>query len=572
MLKDQSANEPSGPRISGLISVVLIFSVFSNILMLTGPLFMLQVYDRVLASRSQETLVALFGLVAVLYLYYILIEYARGRVAARAGGRIQSAFDSKVFSAVIEDTASGGERHKRYAPLSALSAVRLFFTSPVFLALMDLPWTPLFLLCIFIFHPVLGWVATAGAFVLVITAVVNQVMTYKKVQEANMMSARADQFAARAQQGGEYVWAQGMSNAMVQRWQHLRSESLRSAVRSADWTGSFSSFTRGFRLLLQSAILATGAWLVLQNEVTAGAMIASSILMGRALQPVDQAIGNWQVVQNARSGWTRLKSFLQDTPEHIDTLELPRPKAQLSVNNVTVISRPGEKPLLHAVGFSVAPGEALGVIGKSGSGKTTLARVVMGIVRPNAGDVRLHGSKLEHFGSDRLGLYVGYLPQNVSLFDGSIAENIAQMDVEPDPEKVVSAAKKARVHDVIQKLPDGYDTKIGDAGTWLSGGQRQRLALARALYRDPVILVLDEPNSALDAEGSEALNTVVREMKEEGKAVVIMTHRPTAISCCDSLLILEEGKVKAYGPRDEIIRKMMQNAEQVQSVVSRKQG
>ena len=275
-------------------------------------------------------------------------------------------------------------------------------------------------------------------------------------------------------------------------------------------------------------------------------------------------------MQNARSGRKRLNAFLADNLEREPPLELPRPDAKLLVNNVSVIVRRGDEPILRYVKLEVSPGEALGIIGKSGSGKTTLARVIVGLVTPVAGEVRLNGAKLEHYGPDQLGRYIGYLPQNVVIFDGTVAENIAQMDLNPDSALVVKAAQKARVHDIIQKLPDGYNTRIGAHDAQLSGGQKQRVALARALYRDPVLLVLDEPNSALDADGSEALNSVVREMKADNKAVVIMTHRPTAISECNNLVVLDQGKVAAQGPRDEVIKSMMKNANQVQTVVSGK--
>ena len=556
------------PHISRLIVTVVLFSIFTNLLMLTGPLFMLQVYDRVLSSRSEETLVALFGLVALLYLFYGLIEHARGRVAARAGARFQTAFDDTVFRAVLEDTAVRGGQHRQSAPLAALASIRTFFTAPVFLSLLDLPWTPIFVGCIFIFHPYLGWMATAGGVALITVAFINQVVTYKKVTEANGLSNSADRFACQAQEGSELIWAQGMSQAMTDRWKDIRADSVKRTIGAADWTGSFTSASKAFRLFLQSAILAVGAWLVLHNEISGGAMIASSILMGRALAPVEQSLGSWQIVQNARSGRKRLKAFLADCPDRDEPLELPRPNARLEVNNVSVLVRHGDEPILKYVKLTILPGEALGVIGKSGSGKTTLARVIVGLVTPVVGEVRLNGAKLDHYGPDQLGRHVGYLPQNVVLFDGTVSENIAQMDLNPDSALVIKAAKKARVHDIIQRLPDGYNTRIGAHDAQFSGGQKQRVALARSLYRDPVLLVLDEPNSALDADGSEALNSVVREMKADNKAVVIMTHRPTAISECKNLVVLDQGKVVASGPRDEVIKSMMQNAGQVQRVVS----
>jgi ATP-binding cassette subfamily C protein len=549
---------------------VFVFSVFTNLLTLTGPLFMLQVYDRVLASRSEETLVALFGLVSVLYLFYWLLDFSRGRVAARIGARIQSALDDRLFEGTIEDAAIHGARSKG-APLAALAAVRNFFISPVLLALFDLPWTPLFAVCIFVFHPLLGWIAVAGGAILILTTLANQFMTAKKVSRANQLSSGADRLAKQVEDAGELVWAQGMGRTMNMRWQEMRAESVRSSIHAADWTGTFSSFTRSFRLFLQSALLAVGAWLVLQNEVTAGAMIAASILMGRALAPIEQTIGGWQIVQNARSGWTLIKDFLATIPERREPLELPRPSARLAVDHLTVIPKTGEKPILRDIDFILHPGEALGIIGRSGSGKSTLARAIMGLIRPVHGEVRLNGATLDQYGPERLGRYVGYLPQNIQLFDGTIAENIAHMEPEPDAARVVAAAQKAGVHEIILELPQGYQTRISAMDALLSGGQKQRLALARALYNDPVLLVLDEPNSALDADGSEALNAVVRDMKAAERSVLIMTHRPTAISACDKLLVLDRGTVKGFGPRDEIIKSMMRNASDVYRVVTKGQ-
>lgn len=568
------ANSSKDPSPAGTASAgagtlwfsVAFFSVFTNLLMLTGPLFMLQVYDRVLGSRSEETLVALFALVAALYFFYNLLEYARGRVLARIAARYQARLQGKVFGAVLSQSALNRNEPPPQA-LSDMEAVKSFLMSPVLLALIDMPWTPIFLAAIFIFHPILGWVAITGGLLLVFVALGNQLLTARKVAEAQKISSVAQRFSKQAEDGSDFVWAQGMGRAMSERWMRMQDEALDRSIRASDWTGSFSSFTKAFRLFLQSAMLAVGAYLVLQNQVTAGAMIAASILLGRALGPVDQSISQWPVVQRARMGRRSLNTFLAKIGDAKEPTPLPRPKARLAVTNASVVVRRGEKPVLYAVNFEVAPGEAIGVIGRSGSGKTTLARLLVGLVAPTAGEIRLDGATLEQFGSDALGRYIGYLPQDIRLFDGTVAENIAQMALEPDPARVVAAAQKARVHDIILQLPKGYDTQIGAADAQMSGGQRQRLALARALYNEPVILVLDEPNSALDAEGSTALNSVVEEMKSEGRAVIIMTHRPTAIASCDRLLVLEGGKVAAYGPRDEIIKTMMRNAGDVKKVV-----
>jgi ATP-binding cassette subfamily C protein len=554
----------STARSRGLFAAVAFFSLFSNLLMLTGPLFMLQVYDRVLSSRSEETLVALFGLVSVLYALYWLIEFARGRVMGRIAARLQSALAPRVFRASLDAAVRG-----RPAPgaLQDLEALRTALGSGVVLALFDLPWTAVFLAAIFLFHPLLGWIAVLGGGTLVVVALLNQALTARANREAQRLGVEATEFSRHAQEAADYVGVQGMATDLAARWSAGNDAALHRATAASDTGGFFGSFTRAFRLFLQSAILAAGAWLVLEGAITGGAMIAASILLGRALAPIELAIGQWPLVQRARAGRKSLEALLSDHPPPATPTALPRPEAILDVRGITVVGRPGDPPVLQNVGFTLAPGEAVGIIGRSGSGKSTLARVLTGLIRPQAGEVRLGGATLTQYGPDGLGRHVGYLPQEVRFLDGTVAENIARMALSPDPERVVAAAKKAHVHDIILKLPEGYDTRLGPADRRLSGGQKQRLALARALYGDPVLLVLDEPNSALDAEGSEALNAAVTAMKGEGKGVVIMTHRPTAISACDRLLVLDQGRAAAYGPRDEIIRSMLRNAGDVQRVV-----
>lgn len=548
-------------KVYPLILTVAFFSVFSNALMLTGPLFMLQVYDRVLASRSEETLLALFALVAGLYVLYALFEYARGRVMAHVGAKIQTEMSSDVYLAALEKAAF--KRKDVPGSLQDLDTVRNMLGSPVALAVFDLPWTPLFIAAIFIFHPLLGWLAVAGGTTLVVVATLNQITTARKTA-ASSNSTQAAQFVAqRAQDRSEYIWAQGLQDNALKRFRRLQTDATNSAMRANDLTGTFSSFTKSFRLFLQSAMLALGAWLVLRQELTPGAMIAGSILLGRALAPIDVAVGQWRTVQRARTAWRNVKALLAAIPKHQQLTPLPNPEGHLSVFNVSVVYTLGEKPILNQISFYVAGGEALGIIGRSGSGKSTLARVVTGLVRPNAGEVRLGGATLGQYGPFMLGQHIGYLPQDIQLFEATIAENIAQLAIQVDAERVVAAAKKARVHEIILALPDGYDTVIGSQSVQLSGGQKQRLALARAIYNDPALLILDEPNSALDAEGSEALNETVDAMKKEGKSVIIMTHSPVAIQSCDNLLVLNQGKVTGFGPRDDIIRSMLANADQV---------
>ncbi|WP_432759533.1 type I secretion system permease/ATPase [Defluviimonas salinarum] len=546
-----------------LFAMSFLFSVFANVLMLTGPLFMLQVYDRVLGSRSEETLVALFLLVGFLYALMALLDFARGRLMARFGARLQAGLDTRVFEATLRQALHPLARSQPASAPRDLEAVQVLSASPVLLALMDLPWTPLFLAAIFVLHPMLGWLAMAGGAVLIAVTLANQALTARKVTGAQASAALAQKFAESARQAGEIVRAQGMAPAMTARWTRQRDEALDESIAASDWTGSFSALTKALRLFLQSAMLAAGAWYVLKGEVTGGAMIAGTILLGRALAPIEQAIGQWPLVQRARAAWLSLGRFLAEIPPEPRRIQLPAPEAVLAVQGLTVVPPGARAPTLRNVSFRLEPGQALGVIGKSGSGKSTLARALLGIWPPAAGEIRLGGAALDQYDPADLGTHVGYLPQEVTLFAGTVADNIARMAVEADPAMVIEAARKARAHDVALSLPKGYDTVIEGGDCQLSGGQRQRIALARAFYDDPALIILDEPNSALDAEGTEALNLAVRDGKSRGKAVIIMTHRPMAISECDALMVIENGMVAKLGPRDEVLRSMVQNAEAI---------
>ena len=554
-----------------LVWTVGIFSFFVNLLMLTGPLFMLQVYDRVLGSRSEATLVALVVLVAILYLIMGLLDHARGRILARVGAEFQSSMDRRVFEAVLKRAVVPMERSRPATGLKDLEAVQRLMSSPALFAVFDMPWVPIFIGAIFIFHPILGYLALGGGVFLIAVTLLNQLITRKPVNEANGMSAAADSFAESIREEGEVIQGLGMRGAVLNRWRGYRDKALESQISSSDLTGTFSVSSKTFRLFLQSMMLAVGAYLVLRGELTPGAMIAGSILPGRALAPVEQAIGQWPLVIRARQGWASLAELLEKTPKDPQRTELPVPRAIMDAQQITVIP-PGEQiATLRMVSFRVEPGQAMGVIGPSGAGKSTLARAILGIWRPASGKVRLDGAALDNYDPDVLGQHIGYLPQDVALFNGTIAENIARMSDQPDPKLVVEAAKKAGAHDMILKMPDGYDTKITGGSGRLSGGQKQRIGLARAMYGNPVILVLDEPNSNLDSVGSEALNQAIRKMKEEGKSVIIMAHRPAAIAECELILYIEGGMRKAFGPRDEVLREQLKNYSQVAGAISKGQ-
>ena len=547
-------------RNRGLIWAVFLFSLFTNALMLTGPLYMLQVYDRVLGSRSEETLLALSLLVAFLFLMMGLLDYARGRVASRIGARFQDGLDERVFRATL---ARAGRTGQPQTGLSDLEAIQRLLSSPVFLAIFDLPWTPLFLLAVFVFHPWLGWLALGGGAVLILITLINQSRSAEPLRDATRAAMLADRAASRLQSEAELVQSLGMQTRALDRWRALRSAALGDGIAAADRVGGYTTLTKTLRLFLQSAMLGLGAYLVLQGELTAGAMIAGSILMGRALAPIELAIGQWQVVARARDGWQRLQALLSEERPEPARLPLPRPRALLEVNQLSVVPPRATQATLRGVSFRVQPGQAVGVIGPSGAGKSTLAKALTGVWRPAGGQIRLDAATLDQYDPDTLGQLIGYLPQTVTLFDGTLAQNIARLEASPDPDMVVNAARRAAADDLIRRQPQGYDTQMSAEGGRLSGGQIQRVGLARALYGDPVLLVLDEPNSNLDNEGTEALNRAIRDMKAAGNAVLIMAHRPAAIRECEMLLVLDGGGARMFGPRDEVLARVLQNADQV---------
>ena len=380
---------------------------------------------------------------------------------------------------------------------------------------------------------------------------------------ANLATAQADAFAENVRSEAELVQSLGMRAAVFDRWLIYRDRSLASTISASDWTGTFAAASKTLRLFLQSAMLGLGAYLVLQGEMTGGSMIAGSILLGRALSPIEQAIAQWPLVQRAQQGWGALIELLEKSPPQAPRTPLPVPKAILDMQQVTIVPPGDQQAALRMMTFRIEPGQAVGVIGKSGAGKSTLARAIAGVWPVAGGKIRLDGATIDQYDPDTLGGYIGYLPQKVTLFDGTIAENIARLSTSPDSKLVIEAAKKAGAHDLIVQMPDGYDTRVSAHGGRLSGGQVQRVGLARAMYGNPVILVLDEPNSNLDSVGSDALNEAIRTMKSEGKSVIIMAHRPAAIAECDMLLVIEDGLRKAFGPRDEVLQAQVQNAKQI---------
>ncbi len=540
-----------------------VFSFFVNALMLTGPLYMMNVYDRVLGSRSLETLIALSVLVAYLYAMMGLLDLVRGRIMGRLAARFQAALDERVFSASIRGMTLGRVQRQAMSAVRDLEVVQKFIASPATMALFDLPFAPLFFFGIFIFHPLLGYLALGGAAVLIVLAIANQTASRRPLEEMNRTTVQAEIQGNQIRQEAELILSLGMRGAAFLRWQNARAASLEAGLAASETGGGFTAVIKAVRLFLQSAMLGLGAYLVLLGQMSPGAMIAGSILLGRALAPIEMIVGQAALFQRAREGWTSLCTLLGEIAPGQGRTALPAPKGRLDLEQVTV-TMPGEQAAtLRMISFSVEPGQAVGVIGSSGSGKSTLAKALTGFLVPIAGKVRLDGAALDQYEPDVLGKYIGYLPQRVALFDGTIKDNIARLSAEPDDAAVVLAAKRAGAHDMILKLPDGYDTRVTANGGRLSGGQIQRIGLARAMYGDPVMLVLDEPNSNLDNDGSAALNGAIKAFKEAGRIVLIMAHRPAAIQECDMLLVIENGTRRAYGPKDQVLKDMVRNHEEI---------
>ena len=546
-----------------LFWAVAIFSFFVNMLMLTGPLYMLNVYDRVLGSRSLETLIALSVLVAFLFGLMGLLDVVRSHVMARVGARFQARLDERVFSASLRAQSLGRAQREAQSGTRDLESVQRLIASPGAMSVFDLPFAPIFFVGIFIFHPFMGYLGLVAALVLIGLALANQAASEKPLETANATTLQSELMGSHIRSEAEMVQSMGMRAAVFGRWQTARARSLDATIGATDVSGTFNGWIKAFRLFVQSAMLGLGAYLVLQNEMSPGAMIAGSILLGRALAPFEMIVGQWAAFQKAREGWGKMSVLLGEIPvEHMRTA-LPRPKGQLDVEQITVIP-PGEQAAtLRMLSFSVMPGQAVGVIGTSGAGKTTLAKALTGLWRPAGGKIRLDGAALDQYDADTLGQVIGYLPQRLAMFDGTIKDNIARMSLKPDDAAVVKAAKQAAAHDMILRMPDGYDTRISASGGRLSGGQMQRIGLARALYGDPVLIVLDEPNSNLDNDGSVALNAAIKALKAEGKCILVMAHRPAAIQECDLLLMIENGARKAFGPKDEVLREVVANTRQI---------
>lgn len=541
-----------------------LFSFVINLLMLTGPLFMLQVYDRVLTSRSIPTLVTLTLLVAGLYAFLGLLELLRSRVLVRIGLRLDEQLKARIFSIWIGHGLVAGSRNEA-RPLNDLQTLRQFLGGPGPVALFDMPWVPVYLAVVFLFHWTLGLLALGGALFVLAIALINELSTRAPLSAANRSSLEGTNLALAAHRNAEAVTAMGMQQTLLERWNRLHQTTRMQQTRASDRSGGLMALSKGVRLFLQSAVLALGAYWAVNEAITPGAMIAASIIVGRALAPIDQAIGQWRGFLQARQSHTRLGQLLEAAPAEDARIALPVPKGRLSVRQLGVAAPGSTEIILREASFALEPGQALGVVGPSAAGKSTLARALVGVWPAMRGAVCLDGASLEHWDPAALGRHVGYLPQDVELFDGMVKENIARFQPDADDHDIITAARRAGVHELVLGLPDGYETAIGDDGAALSGGQRQRIALARALYGDPALVVLDEPNANLDAEGDAALTAAILDLKRRGRTVVVIAHRPSAITAVDLLLMLKQGHQVAFGPKDQVLPEIAPHASRMQS-------
>jgi len=527
------------------------FSAITNLLMLVPSLYMLQVYDRVLASRNELTLAMLTVLMLGAYLLMVGLELVRSFVLVRVGAQFDMKLNKRVYTAAFEQNLkqAGGNAGQS---LSDLTTLRQFLTGNGLFAFFDAPWFPVYLIVIFFFEPALGWFALGGTLVLVVLAIVNERTTKAPLAEANGMAIAANTMATNNLRNAEVIESMGMLPNLIQRWFKTHGRFLQLQAEASEKAARIASATKFVQVSLQSLVLGFGALLVLENKMTPGMMIAASILVGRALAPVQQVIGVWKSWSTTRSAFERLSKLLEANPAREAGMALPQPKGALSVEAVTA-GPPGAKaPVVKGLSFAINPGDVLGVIGPSGSGKSTLARLLVGVWPAMMGKVRLDGADIYQWNKGELGPHMGYLPQDIELFSGTIAENIARFG-DVDSEKVVLAAKRAGVHDMILHMPNGYDTKLGDGGAGLSGGQKQRIGLARAMYDDPAVIVLDEPNSNLDDVGEQALVQAVLDLRQRGKTIVLITHRTTVLGVTNKLLLMRDGTAQAFGPTKDVM-------------------
>lgn len=547
----------------GLVSALI------NVLYLTGSFFMLEVYDRVLPSQSIPTLVGLAILAALLLAFQGLFDFVRSRLLVRIGAALDERLAGTAFDILVRLPLFAGPKADAVQPLRSLDQIRTFLSGMGPSAFFDLPWMPFYLFICFMFHPLIGWTATIGALLLVAIAVLTEALARRSSQAAQTAAAKRHQVAEAARRNAEVLGSMGLARQMRAVWGGSNDQFLSHMQRVADVTGGLGALSKVLRVMLQSAVLGVGAYLVIQQQATGGLIIAASILAARAMAPVELVVGHWQGFLAARQAWQRLRQAFSLLPAGEQRLELPAPRRNLIVDNLALAPPGGSRLVVQDVRFSLSAGDALGIIGPSASGKSCLTRALAGVWRPLRGTVRLDGATLDQWSHEDLGEHIGYLPQTVELFAGTVAENISRFIPAPDAAAIVAAAQAAGVHDMILGLPNGYETEIGEDGSALSAGQRQRVALARALFGEPFLVVLDEPNSNLDLEGETALTQALLGIRNRGGIVVVAAHRPSALAAVNLVLMMHGGRAQAFGPRDEIINKVTRIAPQPAAVAER---
>ncbi|USG62022.1 type I secretion system permease/ATPase [Sneathiella marina] len=559
-------SEPAHPKpvlrnaflsVKGAFIGAALISLLINVLMLTGPLFMLQIYDRVLSSGSVPTLLTLSIIVLTLYALYGLLELIRGRIFTRISQKIDNHLTSIAYKTSNNLALNRGETSRDVRPTQDLDNIRTFLGGNGPASLFDLPWMPFYLGIIYLFSSTLGAVALTGALMICVLIGLNEILSRHPSKETSFATQSRLSAIEEGRRNAEAIQAMGLATVFADIWHRKNTRFLNTARRGSDVTFFFGTSIKTLRFILQSAMLAVGAWLVIQQEITAGVMIAASIMTGRAVAPVESAVGNWRSLLSARQSIKTLSEYLMHQDGATEKIKLALPNKSFDVHQLAAGVPDLSKPIIRSVTFSLKAGDGLGVIGPSGSGKSTLARALVGAARQFAGTVRFDGAGLTQWDEDRYGDFIGYLPQSVQLFDGTIAQNISRFKDDAQSESIVEASQMAGIHDFITSLPDGYNTKFISSGSLLSAGQRQRVAIARAVFGCPFLVVLDEPNSNLDAAGDTALTNTIKSLRERGSVVVVVAHRPCAISAVNTVLCLQNGEVTALGPKKETMGQLL---------------
>ena len=547
-----------------------VFSAVINVLMLMPAIYMLQLYDSVLTSRNEMTLLMLTLIMLGAYVFMGALEFVRSFVLIRVGAQLDMKLNKRVYNAAFEQSLKMGDSNAGQA-LKDLTSLRQFLTGNALFALFDAPWFPIYLFVIFIFHPALGVFALCGTIILITLAYINEKISHKPLADANTMSIASSNIASNNLRNAEVIEAMGMLPNIQARWFKLHSRFLNLQAEASEKAGIVTALSKAFTVALQSLMLGFGALLVLENEITPGMMIAGSILLGRAISPVQLLISTWKQIGSARSAYERLSKLFEQNPAREAGMPLPKPRGVIAVESATAIPPNSKVPVIKSLSFALDAGEVLGVIGPSGSGELTLARLLVGVWPAASGKVRLDGADVYLWNKDELGPYIGYLPQDIELFAGTVSENIARFG-EINADKVILAAQRAGVHEMILNMPDGYDTMLGESGAGLSGGQKQRIGLARAMYDDPSLIVLDEPNSNLDEVGEQALLNALIDLRKRGKTIVLITHRTSIIGVTTKLLLLQDGMAKMFGPTKQVIEELTKQQQARQALAEKQQN